>query len=426
MTDHHKDTRKGSRRSLAAEGGRARTRGDAEAAKVLASALAAIDPAKSDVLTHGFHSYPARMHFGVARTLLSALARPNTRVLDPFCGSGTVLVEAFARRLPATGMDLSPLALRVSEVKCAYRNAEQIDAFIAKAHAIRDASAERVAGKVRINAPLPRAERRWYDPHVLLELAGLFAEIGAHTGASEEGKSKRRSKSKAPKLDFDRLALEMVFSAIVVKFSRQRSDTAEEEVARSIAPGAATSFFGRKAEELGRRWSELAERVTVDTPHVQLRQADARDIAGAVGPKRRYDLVLSSPPYGGTYDYVDHHRRRAAWLGLSLRALESHEVGARRTLDPKGSTKEDAERRWNTEVTEMLASIGAVLSGPDANVVLFVGDGEVAGKRIDAEQQLRELAPSVGMRVIASASLPRLDWHGGPRRAEHLVQLRLG
>lgn len=420
------DSYRGSRRPLAQEGGKARTRGDAEAATLLASALAAIDPKNADALTHGFHSYPARMHFGVARTLLEGLAKPNTRLLDPFCGSGTVLVEAFARRLPATGLDLSPLALRVSEVKCAYRTSEQIDAFVAKAHAIRDASAERVAGKVRINAPLPRAERRWYDPHVLLELAGLFAEIGAHAGKPDAAADEGKGKGKAPKPDFDRLALEMVFSAIVVKFSRQRSDTAEEEVARSIAPGAATSFFGRKAEELGRRWAQLAERVTVDTPRVQIRQADARDIAGAVGPKRRYDLVLTSPPYGGTYDYVDHHRRRAAWLGLSLRALEAQEVGARRKLDPKGSTKEDAERRWNTEVTEMLGSIGAVLSGPEANVVLFVGDGEVGGKRIDAEQQLRELAPAAGLRVVASASLPRVDWHGGPRRAEHLVLLRLG
>ncbi|MEM6996347.1 MAG: hypothetical protein AAF721_37920, partial [Myxococcota bacterium] len=69
------------RQALAQPGGPAKTSGDDGAAAVLASALAAIDPKSDDTLTHGFHSYPARMHFAVARTLITALAGPNTRML---------------------------------------------------------------------------------------------------------------------------------------------------------------------------------------------------------------------------------------------------------------------------------------------------------------------------------------------------------
>ena len=392
---------------MSQDGGTATVQGDKTAGAVLAAALAAISPEEDDELTHGFHSYPARMHFGVARTLIDRLAGSNTRVLDPFCGSGTVLIEAFRRGLPATGFDLSPLALRIAEVKCARRDDAQVSEFSAKAKAVVQGSAERVEAKVRVRAPLLPDEREWYDPHVLLELAGLLAEIEALPD------------------DFDRRALQIVLSSIVIKFSRQRADTVDERVQRHIAPGVPTQFFGRKAEELAGRWATLAALVTKDAPRVQLRAGDARRLPQIIGPKRRYDLVVSSPPYGGTYDYVEHHRRRRAWLGLTARDLERGEIGARRRMSDRNVTRDQALQLWDTEMSETLISIAAVLSGPEAPVVLFVGDGEIAGKRVQAVEQLHRLASAVGMHIVASASLPRTDWQGGRPRAEHLVQLQL-
>jgi len=377
-------------------------------AAVLSGVLDAIDPKEGDVLTHGFHSYPARMHYAVARGLLEALAGTNTRVLDPFCGSGTVLIEATSRGLPATGLDLSPLALRIAEIKSARRSDDDIERFGTKALAVVEASQERVTGKVYIRGPLSADERTWYDPHVLLELSGLHAEI-----------------QQLPD-DFERRALQVVLSSIVVKFSRQRADTTDEVVQRRIAPGVPTDFFGRKCNELARRWKSLAALMTVDAPRVQLRAGDARRIAAVVGPKRRYDLVISSPPYGGTYDYVEHHRRRRAWLGLTARELEKGEIGARRRLSADTQMPRDkALAQWDSEVSDTLTSVAAVLSGPTAPVIFFVGDGEVAGKRVDAAAQLRRLAPAAGMRVVASAGVSRIDWQGGKPRAEHLVQLQL-
>src|SRR5690606_5418135 len=141
----------------------------------------------------------------------------------------------------------------------------------------------------------------------------------------------------------------------------------------------------------------------------------------------RFDLVLSSPPYGGTYDYVDHHARRYPWLGLSAEALCRAELGARRDLS--GSSDREAGRRpdrargqdrgqgggrergqargpgrdqaqrWTREVQTALSSIASVLS-PRGRVVLLVGDAEVGGRRISAAQQLDALAERAGLRVI--------------------------
>ncbi|MBC7174598.1 MAG: hypothetical protein H5U40_19285, partial [Polyangiaceae bacterium] len=102
---------KGQRRALSHHGGPVEVRGNAREAEplVLAFERAAEEP--FDTLTHGFHTYPARMHPAIARSLIRNLTRPGGRVLDPFCGSGTVVIEALVAERMGVGLDLSPLAV---------------------------------------------------------------------------------------------------------------------------------------------------------------------------------------------------------------------------------------------------------------------------------------------------------------------------
>lgn len=397
-----------SRRPLRYQGGPAQRRGDLEVAEVLAAALESVDQAEQDPLTHGLHAYPARMHHAIARSILEAWTEPRTRVLDPFCGSGTVLVEARRLGLRSCGVDLNPLALRIAEVKCAVTSEAQRDELAELGARVVGASLDRVDRRERVRAPLPPAERQWYEPHVLLELAGLHAEIGALPAG------------------LARRALEVLFSAIVVKFSRQRAETSERSVPKRIGKKVVTGFFARKLEELLRRWAELAAAAPSDGPTPVLFEGDARRLSEAVG-RWRFDLVLGSPPYGGTYDYAEHHARRHAWLGLSPRALRQGEIGARRNLSggrdgARGSHDGEAVARWEREVEDLLRSIAGVLS-PRGRVVLLVGDAEVGGRRIAADRQLEVLADRVGLDVVASASQRRPDWKGGGHRREHLVAM---
>src|SRR5688572_19715557 len=102
--------------ALSNVGGETLVAGDPELSTILADALdvASVD---KDRLTHGFHSYPARMHWATAARLLERLDMGGARVLDPFCGSGTVLIEGLARGCTTYGVDLSPFAVRLSRVK---------------------------------------------------------------------------------------------------------------------------------------------------------------------------------------------------------------------------------------------------------------------------------------------------------------------
>src|SRR4051794_14327894 len=67
--------------------------------------------------THHLFRYPAKFHAPVARGLLETFTSPGARVLDPFCGSGTLLVEGALTGRHAVGHDIDPLAVFISSVK---------------------------------------------------------------------------------------------------------------------------------------------------------------------------------------------------------------------------------------------------------------------------------------------------------------------
>src|SRR5258706_5182891 len=92
--------------------------GVAPTADALVAALRAphVDHDIAESLTHPFHSYPARLHPATARLLVELVARGagEAPIVDPFCGSGTSLVEAPPAGLRAIGVDLNPLAVLVA------------------------------------------------------------------------------------------------------------------------------------------------------------------------------------------------------------------------------------------------------------------------------------------------------------------------
>lgn len=73
--------------------------------------------ANTKEFTHGFHSYPAMMIPQIARKLLDIYSIDSDIVLDPFCGSGSCLVESKIRGLNSYGIDINPLALLIARVK---------------------------------------------------------------------------------------------------------------------------------------------------------------------------------------------------------------------------------------------------------------------------------------------------------------------
>lgn len=401
----------GRRRALSHVGGPARARGEPEAAARLERIVTGVEEVPADRLTHPFHAWPGRLHPEIARRVLAGSAalprgRPG-RVLDPFCGGGTTGVEAFAAGHAAVGVDLNPVALLVGRARSTLLDGAGRAAFVERARAI----AGEVFGRARRREPVrlssaARSQGRWYGPHVLLELQGLA------DGAREEPDEVLRT------------LLRAVLSSILVKVSLQRADSREEGVPRQVGRGTASTLFARRAEELAVRLAALEAEVPSGTPPPAWITGDARDLPeGARGP---FDLVLTSPPYPGTFDYLAHQARRLPWLGFGPGAGEfadRGEIGARRRQG------EGALAAWEADLRAWLVSVRRALR-PGGEAYLVVGDGLLEGRPWLAAEAVRVAALDTGLVPVAVVSQERPHFHPASRaayagrpREEHLVWL---
>ena len=69
---------------------------------------------------HGLHEYKGKFNPQVVRAICNMLGmQAGDWILDPFCGSGTTLLEAFHLGLNAIGIDLNPLGVEISNAKIA-------------------------------------------------------------------------------------------------------------------------------------------------------------------------------------------------------------------------------------------------------------------------------------------------------------------
>src|SRR5262249_34112296 len=64
------------------------------------------------------HPFPARMAPELALDKIEELTVPGATVLDPMCGSGTVVRLAADRERVAIGVDLDPLAVIITRTTC--------------------------------------------------------------------------------------------------------------------------------------------------------------------------------------------------------------------------------------------------------------------------------------------------------------------
>jgi DNA modification methylase len=66
---------------------------------------------------HNFCWYPSRFIPIIPAYLIQALSKPGETVFDPFCGSGTTLIEALKQNRNAIGIDLNPVGCFISKTK---------------------------------------------------------------------------------------------------------------------------------------------------------------------------------------------------------------------------------------------------------------------------------------------------------------------
>jgi SAM-dependent methyltransferase len=391
-------------------GGEIRVVGGSEQDRERLKYALSVDPDENATMAHvhGFHTYPARLHPETARRLVESFSPPGGRVLDPFCGSGTVLVEARQLARHAFGIDANPLAVELAQLKCRGSAPEfEAELLSGTAEVLAHADTRRVkkAGPTR---KYGTADREVFDAHVLLELDGLRDGI-------------YRVKSREV-----RRALLLVLSATLSKVSKKLGDTAPRVAPKRLAGGFTIRFFETKAKDLAKRMAEFTARLPPGAPAAKCALGDARDLS-LVEPSS-LDLIVSSPPYPGVYDYFDHHELRLRWLGLDETRFKEAEIGARRRLSGIGF--QAAVQVWEDEFGACLAAFRDALA-PQGSIALVIADSVLGGRALYADEAIRDLAIAHGLALASLGSQERPYFHEPTRaafrtspRREHVLILR--
>jgi hypothetical protein len=399
---------KGRRTALSQLGGDVELSGDAQLAEALAEAFSVSATETAELAdVHGFHSYPARMHPDTARRLILRLSREGQLVLDPFCGSGTVLVEARRAGRRGLGYDVNPLSRELGWLKTLGPDDAWLVALSDEATRVAAHADERRKRKAGATQRYGAVDREQFAPHVLLELDGLRDGI-QHTERAEL-----------------RRALFLVLSALLTKVSLKAGDSSAHATDKRVAPGFPSRFFLKKTAELCRQLATYRDSLPPNAPPAACTLGDARKLPGLGA--RSVTLVVSSPPYPGVYDYLTHHDDRLRWLGLATRDFEAQEIGSRRELSRESFGP--ALALWERDLGATLTALARSLA-PNGHVVLLIADSTLAGKPLQAERVVEKVAPATGLALRARASQERPHFHGGSRdafvkraRREHLLAL---
>ncbi len=321
--------------------------------------------AHSDI--EGIHPYPAKFVAELPGALLDILPVPaGSLVLDPFCGSGTTLVECQRRGLSSVGIDLNPIASLMTRVKTA-----PLPPGIEE---MANAVVEQAKRSSKPAIPqIPNLDH-WFQRPVRDTLARLTAAIAS-----------------APPLCRD--ALRLALSSIVVRVSNQDSDTRYAAVEKNVTAADVYSWFFRASrrlqEALEAREYSLAPATVLEADTLAV---DARQITNPVG------LVITSPPYPNAYEYWLYHKYRMWWLGFDPIAVKAREIGARaHFFKTKHHTADDFIR----QMTQTFDLIRAVLV-QEGYVCFVVGRSRIHGRTIDNAGIVEEVAQAAGFQRVFS------------------------
>jgi hypothetical protein len=293
---------------------------------------------------HRLHPYLGKFIPQLVEELLSRYFRPGQHVLDPFAGSGTTLVQALESGLHATGVDVAAFNCLLMDVKTRPYNPFVLEQELRAAHArIGESTAERPSGYLR----------RWFAPKAARELLAFRALVDEYEHAD-------------------------VLRVVLARAARSARRTTHFDLDFPRAPQLDPYWCHKHRRECRpvETASQFLRRYTLDTlarlrefSRVRARASTATVIHGDVREERlprRFDGVLTSPPYPGLIDYHEQHRYAYELLGLDDR--RELEVGA-----ASAGTSRAALGAYSDGIVEALTRCAAGLKR-GAPVLIVVND----------------------------------------------------
>lgn len=374
--------------------------------------------------THLIHSYPAKLLCNIPYYFLSEtdeFCPSDGIVLDPFCGTGTVLLEAVLSGRRAWGADANPLAILISRVKTTY---------IPKEVLLKELST--VLNRAERSHEMYKADgmiEGWFSDSTVTQLYRLQLSI------EKIGNEKQKDFFL---LCFSNLIRKVSYAdptiAVPVHLNPQRFAEGSErrETASFRLETLKAIDVYDKYESICRlnidricslkdvERKNLAEVVSKDARHLTRHIAEEIPI-----PSNTVDLIMTSPPYAGAQKYIRASRLNLYWLGIKdaaeIRNINDKNIGRedyhKKVYDKKYVTGINAADKVLDELyargkRERACIVGTYLNEmklaldesyrvlkPGGHMIIVIGNNTVCGLPFNTQDYLTSYLQSIGMHL---------------------------
>ncbi len=306
-------------------------------------------------LVHGLHEYKGKFNPQMARALINAIDPNATALMDPYCGSGTTLIEGRRLGLPAAGIDQNPLAVWISRIKVGTLELagtqDLVERFDSLAKRLTQAvQAAQDSGRAIAPSVVDEDDeaylRHWFPEAVL---AALWEGLRVCREAAD------------PVADVAQLCL----SNIVRRVSWQLpEDLRVRRRPATWVPPAVSDLLSDALKRARLAMGEVANAPALSPDSeasVHLGSSRDADLVERAWPEGRR-LVVTSPPYATALPYIDTDRLSIVLLGLTpakeIRRLEQQLTGSREWRTSEANFWSEA---WTTNTAALPDEILEIL-----------------------------------------------------------------
>jgi DNA modification methylase len=292
---------------------------------------------------HRLHPYLGKFVPQLVEALLGRYVRPGGRVLDPFAGSGTTLVQSLESGYDAVGIDVAAFNCLLMRVKTAQYDVVHLEKELREVVSRIGSSGERANGYLG----------EWYSPRAAAELLHFRSLLGDYEHAdvlrvvlARAARSARLTRH--DDLEFPKAPQRDPYPC----YKHRRTCRPVDEAGKFLTRYLLDTLGRLKSFHRVRHQARLAAVV----------HGDARE-AALVG---RFDGIVTSPPYPGLIDY--HEQHRYAYELLRLDDRRERELGAAARGTSRAAVAEYADG-----ISEILRRCSDALV-PGAPVLIVVND----------------------------------------------------
>ncbi|MHA1297939.1 MAG: TRM11 family SAM-dependent methyltransferase [Candidatus Helarchaeota archaeon] len=378
--------------------------------------------------THGIHYYPARMIPQIASRLISRYTQPHDLILDPFCGSGTVLLESKILNRNAIGFDINPLAVLLSSVKTSQIknfNKETLDNLLNK---IKNSKFE---DKLEKYLPEFKNLNYWFTKESIENLLIIKYNLIAN--------------------DFSRKLLNFLFvcfSKTIQEVSKGRFDGSSTHLRKNLQNFSPNVFkiFEKNIEFTLKILNEYNK--VDNNSKIWVFPCDSRNIPLK---NNTIDCIITSPPYGeeeNTIGYMRWTKFSLYWLGYTSKELQKLKRRALGSISKNNGINqsdylsqfiEDLEisdkrvkylTTFYNDFLLCLEEMKRVLK-PDKYCCIVIGNRSIAKKPLFMDNLTLEIAETIGFkhiktfyRQIPTKAIPWVGISGKTIKKENIIILK--